>query len=153
MKISDILSEEGIEVNLISTTKEDALNELVDLLNKGNKLDNIENIRKAIFERERLSSTGISNGLAIPHAKVNEIDKIIAGIGLSKDGIDFEAIDHVKSHIFFILISPKEDHGTHVKTLAKITKILKDETSRTQLLVCKNASEVIQFIKAKEEKI
>ncbi len=151
MKISDILFEEGIEVNLSSTTKEEVLNELVDLLNQIKPLPNIEDIRKGIFDREKLSSTGIGNGLAIPHAKVSGIKNIIAGIGLSKQGIDFQSTDSSLSNIFFILISPKEDQGAHVKTLAKIAKILKDEAWRRQLLECNKAKEVIEFIIEKEK--
>ncbi len=154
MIISDILSIKGIEVHLKSQNKEDVLVELVDLLERGNMLDeNKEIIRKAIFEREKLSSTGICDGLAIPHAKVSGIKKIFGGIGLSKEGIDFQALDHKLSNIFFILISPKEDHGNHVKALAKITKILKEESWRKELMECSGPQEVIDFIKDKEKNI
>ncbi len=154
MIISDILRSEGIEVNLKSQTKEDVLIELVDLLEKANMLDdNKEIIRNAIFEREKLSSTGICDGLAIPHAKVSGIKNILGGIGISKEGIDFQALDKKLSKIFFILISPKEDHGNHVKALAKITKILKEESWREELMKCPGPQEVLDFIKDKEKNI
>lgn len=150
MIISDILSEKGIEVDLKSKNKDEVLGELVDLLDEAYQLENIEEIRKSIIERESLSSTGICNGLAIPHAKVQGITKILGGIGLSKNGIDFNSMDHQLSKIFFILISPKDDHGNHVKSLARITKILKDEDSRLELLNCNNTNEVMAFLKRKE---
>lgn len=153
MIISDILNIEGIEVDLKSNNKDDVLNELVDLLEKSYKLENIDEIRRSIIERESLSSTGICNGLAIPHAKVQGISKILGGIGLSKAGLDFNSMDHQLSKIFFILISPKDDHGNHVKSLARITKILKDEESRLELLNCNSSSEVLDFLKAKEGQI
>lgn len=153
MIISDILNEKGIEVDLKSTNKEDVLNELVDLLKESYELDNIEEIRRSIIERESLSSTGICNGLAIPHAKVQGISKILGGIGLSKAGIDFNSMDHQASKIFFILISPKDDHGNHVKSLARITKILKDEDSRNELLASSSPEDVLDFLKRKESQV
>ncbi|MDH4129535.1 MAG: PTS sugar transporter subunit IIA [Spirochaetota bacterium] len=155
MKISDILcGEEGIEVNLVSTSKNEVLTELIDLLCRSHKIKDFDHIKLAIFEREKLSSTGICNGLAIPHAKVEGINSVIAALGISKKGVDFQAMDHLLSHIFFVLVSPKDDHGSnHVKTLAKITKILKDEAGRKELMECNNSLSVLNFIKNKEEKV
>ena len=153
MSITDILNETGIAINLKSKNKHDVLNELVDMLHQTYDLGNIEDIRKAIFEREKLSSTGICNGLAIPHAKVSGIKKMVGGIGLSKEGIDFQSMDGVLSSIFFILISPKEDHGSHVKALARITKILKDEEVRVSILSFQNNKEVLEYMKDIDEKL
>ncbi len=151
MKVSDILEEGGIEVELKSNTKNEVLDELIGLINTSFNFENIDEIRKAIYDREKLSSTGIGNGLAIPHAKVVGVDRIVAGIGLSKKGIDFSSLDKMPAHIFFILISPKEDQGSHVKTLAKIAKIFKNKEWRDKLIECESSKGVIQFIKEKED--
>jgi len=152
MKISDILNEENIEINLKSTTKKDVLIELCELLNKGNYFNKIEDIQNAIFEREKLSTTGIGHKIAIPHARVSHINKVFLALGISKKGIDFESLDHTMTHIFFIMVSPKNDTKTHVKILAEIAKSLKDEAYRNRLLECQGTKEIVQLIKEKEEK-
>lgn len=153
MIISDILSDEDIEINLKSRNKEDVIVELVQLINKTRQLDNYSDILSAVIEREKISSTGINNGIAIPHAKVNGISKIITGLGISSEGIDFKAMDHKPSHIFFLIISPKNDYGLHVKTLARITKILRDGEWKNELINCKSRNHIINFIKKKEQEI
>lgn len=150
MKISEILSDEGIEVDLKASSKEEIIQELIAILARGWSLDNIEEIKSAIFEREKLSSTGLSNGIAIPHAKVTGMPKIIGALGLSKKGIDFHSLDKKPSHIFFILVSPRDDHGDHVKTLSNLTKLVKEEKDRQMFLSCQNAAELLNFIKQKE---
>ncbi len=152
MKIVDFLKPELIIDNIKAQDKEGMLKEFALRLEKliGVKADKVFNI---LMEREKLGSTGIGEGVAIPHGKLHDIQQFICSFGRSKKGIDFDAIDGKPVHLVFLLLAPENSAGTHLKALAKISKILKDPTFREQLLEQQGAEEIYRIIKEEDEKI
>ena len=124
MKIQDVLLREAIVDDLKSQTKNGVLAELVAPVAQVAGVDPDELVR-VLVERERLGSTGIGGGIGIPHGKLKDLESLVLGFGLSRNGVDFESIDGLPTHIFFILITPENSTGLHLKLLARISRILK----------------------------
>lgn len=151
MKIMDFLCREAITTDLVSRTKEEAVTELVKLLAKAKKIKNVEEVVKIIMEREQLGSTGIGQGVAIPHGKTDLVDEIIAAFGISKKGIEFDALDGEPVYLIFLLLAKTEAAGTHLKALAKISRLLKDKFFRQNLRNTANLEEVIKIISEEDK--
>ena len=154
MNIFEILDKGAVITDLKAQDKEGAISELVDLLvSSGSvKKDDRAEIIKKLKERESLGSTGIGKGVAIPHAKVPRVKKMIAAFGVSRKGLDFKSLDGDNTHIFFLLIAPGETPGPHLKALAKISRMLDDKFVRDRLRSAKNSQEVLKTIKEEEQK-
>lgn len=151
MKIVDFLSHEAVTVDLAAQTKEDTIKELVQLLYKAKKIKDVAHIVKILMEREELGSTGIGQGIAIPHGKSDTIKNIVASFGISKKGVGFEALDGEPVHLIFLLVAPIDSAGAHLKALAKISRLLKDKFFRQALRESKDAKEVMKIIKEEDE--
>lgn len=152
MKIVDLLHPETIISNLQSRTKDDVLAELAEALFKFDEsLDRTEVI-KVLHERERLGSTGIGDGVAIPHGKLKSLDKLLIAFARSVDGVEFDAMDGKPAHLFFLLVAPEESVGVHLKMLARISKILKNKATREQLVQATDAQELYKIIADEEER-
>lgn len=151
MKIVDFLSHEAVTVDLAAQTKEDIIKELVQLLYKTKKIKDVAHIVKILMEREELGSTGIGQGIAIPHGKSDTIKNIVAAFGISKKGINFEALDGEPVNLIFLLVAPIDSAGAHLKALAKISRLLKDKFFRQALRESKDAKEVMKIIKEEDE--
>src|SRR4030042_2665943 len=134
MKITDILHADSIVGELPSRDKKGVLEELVAVLVEHGRLTNKENPVQVLLERERLGSTGIGDGIAIPHGKLKNIKSIICSFGRTKEGIDFQSIDEKPSHLFFLLFAPEESAGEHSTALARLSRILKDGQLSKQLM-------------------
>ncbi|MGE5844763.1 MAG: PTS sugar transporter subunit IIA, partial [Syntrophaceae bacterium] len=106
---------------------------------------------EVLLEREKLGSTGIGDGIAIPHGKLKGLDSLVISFGRSREGIDFDSIDGRPAHIFFLLMAPESSTGQHLKALAKISRMLKDPEFRNDLLSAKNAEELYRKIADKDE--
>ena len=153
MKIVDLLHPSAIVADLRAIGKNDVLAELTDAMMKAaDGLDRDEVIR-VLQERERLGSTGIGEGVAIPHGKLKDIDNLLISFGRSKKGIDFDSMDGKPAHLFFLLIAPEESVGVHLKTLARISKLLKNPSVRRRLLEAPDAEEVFKIISDEEVNI
>lgn len=152
MKISEVLDKRAIKIGLASTSKEEALKELVDLLAKVEDIGDPKSILKALLERENLGSTGIGQGIAIPHGKTDKVSRLVAVLGISKSGVDFDALDGEPVYIFFLLVAPKETAGPHLKALAQISRLLRDSYFCQLLRKCDTAEQVFNLIKNEEEK-
>jgi len=152
MKISDRIKKTAIKLELSSGEKNEALKELVDLLCDAHRLKNREEILKAILKRESRQSTGIGMGLAVPHAKSAEVDQLYLCAALSPKGINFDSIDGEASRIFFLLVSPIDVSGPHIKALAGISRLIKQEEFRSALLGCGSIREFIKTIREGEKK-
>lgn len=153
MKIVDLLNPGAIAADLEATGKNEALAELADVMMKvENGLDRAEVIR-VLQERERLGSTGIGEGVAIPHGKLKDLDKLLISFGRSRRGIDFDSMDGKPAHLFFLLIAPEESVGVHLKTLARISKLLKNPAVRRRLLEADGSEELYRIISEEEEKL
>ena len=145
MKILDNLKKEAILDDLKSQDKKGIIEELVTPIASISSI-NHEDIVRVLLERERLGSTGIGNGIGIPHGKFKGIDSLILGFGLSRKGVDFESMDGQPTHIFFLLISPENSAGLHLKLLAQISKILKVDSFREKLIQASNVDEIYDII-------
>ncbi len=111
----------------------------------------VDQITHVLMERERLGSTGIGHGIAVPHAKLRNIENLILGFGRTVKGIDFDAIDGKPVFIFFMLLSPDNSTGLHLRVLARISRLLKEEGFRTALMEAKDAKEIMRIIKETDE--
>jgi len=126
IKLSSLLKENLIELELEGEDKSEIIGELVDIIINSGKGKNKKSLVSAILARENLGSTAIGNGVAVPHAKIDSIKHTVLAFGRSAAGVDFNSLDGEKTHLFFMLISPKEDIGAHLKILAKISHLIKD---------------------------
>jgi PTS system fructose-specific IIC component len=150
MRLSKKIHKKALKLVLEASSKEDALEELVGLLCDAYKLKDRDTILEAIRTREEKQSTGIGMGLAVPHAKTTVVDQLYVAFGRSVGGIDFDAIDGEKAHLFFILVSPRDVSGPHIKALAGISRLVKHEEFRKELLECSNAKHWIDLVKKAE---
>jgi PTS system nitrogen regulatory IIA component len=153
MKIVDYLKEDCIITNLKSRDKEGVLRELIKLLEKNGYVKDGDKILETVLEREKLGSTGIGQGIAIPHAKTEQINDIVCALGISQNGIDFDSLDGEPVYIVFLVLAPTKSIGQHLKTLAKIARLLKDKVFRNALRNAKSPSEALKIIKEDEEKL
>ncbi|MBN1382895.1 MAG: PTS sugar transporter subunit IIA [Deltaproteobacteria bacterium] len=151
MNIVSMLQKEFVIENLKAKNKRDVLAELSGIFLKAYKnLDN-EAVLDALLEREKLGSTCIGEGIAIPHGKLGSLDNLIAAFGRSEEGIEFNALDGKPVHIFFLLMAPENSTGQHLKALAKISRMLRDSEFRNQLMEAKSQDELYKIIKQKDE--
>jgi PTS system nitrogen regulatory IIA component len=150
MKILDVLPKEAILADLKAVDKKGVLEELVVPVANISGI-NPEDLVKVLMERERLGSTGIGDGIGIPHGKVKDLDSLILGFGLSRKGVDFDSMDGLPAHIFFLLITPENSTGLHLKLLARISRILKNDPFKEKLRRATSPDEIYSIIKEEEE--
>jgi PTS system nitrogen regulatory IIA component len=151
MKITDILHEDSIIGELTSRDKKGVLEELVSVLVEHGRLRDKGKPVQVLLERERLGSTGIGDGIAIPHGKLKDIKRIICSFGRSREGIDFQSIDEKPSHLFFLLFAPEESAGQHLQALARLSRILKDGQLRKRLREAASEKEIYRLISEEDE--
>lgn len=151
MTLLDILSAESTIVGLKSETKDGIIEELVDSLEVGDVITDRDKVLQAVLEREKIMSTGIGDGIAIPHGKSDAVVKLAAVLGTHKRGVTFEALDGEPAYVFFLLVSPANVSGPHIKALARISRLLKNEAFKRKLIEAASAEEVIQAIEAEEK--
>lgn len=152
MKIMEFLSKKAITVNLKAADKEGVIRELVDLLAKTGEVKNKEELVKALLARESLGSTGIGQGIGIPHAKSQNVKELVAAFGLSQKGVNFDSLDGEPVYIFFLLLAPEESAGPHLKALARISRMLKDKYFREFLKKAKDEKDVLRIIQEEDSK-
>lgn len=150
MKILDVLPKEAIIVDLKSRTKPEVLAELVAPLASLAGVSP-EELEEVLHERERLGSTGIGGGIGIPHGKLKNLDNLLIGFGLSRRGVDFESLDGEPTRIFFLLMTPENSTGLHLKMLARISRILKNEPFKERLLRAESPDHIYEIIKEEDE--
>ena len=151
MRIVDLIDKNSIKLNLVSTNKLDVVDELVDLVYKSGNLNNKDEYKKAILAREELSTTAIGEGVAIPHAKNKSVNKASLALGISKEGIDYEAFDDSLSHLFFMIAAPDGANNTHLEVLSRLSTILMDEDFRNELINASSVDELLNLINKKEK--
>lgn len=151
VKITDYMSEDLISLDLKSKTKMEVLEELSQLIEKSPNIEKGDNIvYKALVEREKIGSTGIGKGVAIPHAKTEGAKGLTIAFGLSKEKIDFKSMDNEDVNIFFVFASPNKDSQVYLKVLARISRLIREQEFREGLLNCKTPKEVLEYINRKE---
>lgn len=152
MRLSKKIDKKALKLELEASSKEEALDELVGLLCDAYRLKERDTILEAIRAREEKQSTGIGMGLAVPHAKTPAVDRLYVAFGRSTRGIDFDSIDGEKARLFFILVSPRDVSGPHIKALAGISRLVKHEEFREELFGCSDAKRWIDLVKKAEAK-
>ena len=150
MRIIDLLNKKSINLNLKSSDKTSVINELVDLVDASGNLNNKNEYKQEILAREAKSTTGIGEGIAIPHAKTKAVKKACLASGVSKTGIDYDSLDGAPSNLFFMIAAPDGANDTHLEVLSRLSTILMDEEFRNNLINTTSIDEFISLIDKKE---
>lgn len=146
MKVSELIKRELIISHLNSKTKTHVLEEMVSHLSQNLKNIDTNELMDVLIEREKLGSTGIGNGIAIPHGKLGGLDGIVLMFGKSDEGIGFESIDGKPVNLIFLLVAPSDSAGDHLKALARLSRLLKEKTFRQKLMTASDENEVFDCI-------
>jgi len=152
MKILEILKLDKIKVEFTGTTKEDVLNEIIDSFIGDPRVLDIETIRTVVLEREKIMSTGIGNGFAIPHGKTNMVSEMIAASGVLKNPIEFDALDGNKVNLIFLIVGKEDSVAQHIKMLSRISRIMNQEDIRLKLANANSIDEIAQIFESQDNK-
>lgn len=154
MKIMNFVVKGAFTVSLKSKDKEGVLREMVGLLVKSGNLDKRyeDEVVKVLLQREGLGSTGIGNGIAIPHGKSDKVGKVMLAFGRSDKGIPFDALDGKPAHLFFLLVGPTNTASLHLKALARISRLLKNDVFRKRLMEAPSEEEVLKEIEQEDSR-
>jgi PTS system nitrogen regulatory IIA component len=150
MKIMDFLCPNAITIDLKAQDKKAAIAEIVEMLVKAKKIKKPDDIIETVLEREKLGSTGIGQGVAIPHGKTNLLNEQIGALAISQKGVEFNSLDGERVHLIFFLVGPVEVAGKHLKALSRISRLFKDKFFRASLREAKTAEEVIKIIQQED---
>jgi PTS system nitrogen regulatory IIA component len=153
MKLSELLTERLISADLQADGKLAVLDELAQLISRAYEGVNADAVARALLDRERIMSTAVGYGVAIPHAKTPAVDRILVCLGLHRHGIDFDAEDGSKTQIFFTLLAPEQSSGEHLKVLARISRICQDKEFRKRLRAAENSAAIMELIRDTEERM
>lgn len=150
MLLTDLLTPERIRIPLKSRSKEELLRELVEVITQHDGVDDPEAVLKAVLEREAVLSTGIGNGVAIPHGKSSAVPELRMAAGLTRQPVDFDALDGQPVRLFFMLVGPESAAGPHIKALSRISRLVRKESVRARLESARNAEEFYRALKEAE---
>ncbi|HTO95389.1 MAG TPA: PTS sugar transporter subunit IIA [Bacteroidota bacterium] len=150
MKISDILNENLVATGLAGTTKNDIIEAMIDLVASSPKVMDKEKVRKAIFEREEIMSTGVGNGFAIPHGKTEAVADIVAAFAVTAQPIDYQSLDEKPVRLVFLLVGKDNLVGPHIKLLSRISRLMNKEEFRRRLLDLKTPKEILEAFRQEE---
>jgi len=150
MKITDILNEDNVRVNLPGTTKEEILNAMIDLAAQSSHVTDKEKMRTAIFEREKIMSTGVGSGFAIPHGKTDAVSNIVAAFATTENAIDYQSLDEQPVRLIFLLVGRDTMVGPHIKLLSRISRLMNKEDFRKKLLGASDVAGMLQIFKDEE---
>ena len=152
MKIMDILEKDSVVVELVSETKDDVLAEMVAALAKAKSDLDPDTLLGVLKEREALQSTGIGEGVAIPHGKLAGLPGLVASFGRSSKGLDFDSVDGEPTQLFFLLVVPEHSGGEHLKALARISRFFRDASFREKLMRAETSEDVLRAIEEEDGK-
>ncbi|MDZ7724935.1 MAG: PTS sugar transporter subunit IIA [candidate division KSB1 bacterium] len=152
MNLTDILSPDVIKIPLKGAEKNAVLEEMVDILHQAQKTDKRDDVLQAVQQRERIMSTGMGDGVAIPHAKSDGVETLTAALGITKQGVDFQAIDGKPVRIVFLLVGPNDQAGPHLKALSRISRLMHRKEFRQRLAKARNAEQILSAIEKEEQK-
>ena len=151
MKISDILSKDVIEVALDVADKEQAIKKIIEIASRSGKIIDTAKVTQTIFDREKLVSTGVGKGFAIPHGKTDSIQDVVAAFAITKEPIEFDSIDGEPVSFIFLLIGKESLLNTHIKLLSRISRLMNKEEFREKLSEAKSSEEVLDIFKEEEK--
>lgn len=151
MKVSELLKTDFIISELKGKSKEEIINELIDLFKNDPRVEDIEKVRTAVLEREKVMSTGVGKGFAIPHGKTGAVKEIIGAFGRIRDGIDYDALDGNPVYLVFLLVGKDNLISTHIKLLSRISRLMNKDDFRHRLLWAENSEDIINLFTEEEE--
>jgi PTS system nitrogen regulatory IIA component len=146
MRIQGLLEGDLIIEDLLATDKVGVIREFADLLVSRGRVKDADELVRVVLERESQGSTGIGDGIAIPHAKSRAISEAVVVFGRSRQGVDFQTLDGKPAYLFFLLVSPEDHPGEHLKTLARISRIMRNASLRDRLRGCRDRAEIQKLI-------
>lgn len=150
MKICDLLNENLIISEFQGSTKEEVINELIDLFKSDGRIIDLEKVRTAVLDREKIMSTGVGKGFAIPHGKTNAINEIIAAFGKTKIPLDYQALDNQPVNLIFLLVGKDNLISTHIKLLSRISRMMNNDDFRNKLIKANDSTEIMDIFKDEE---
>lgn len=150
MKISDILDESLVKTQLPGNSKDEIISHMIDIVATSKKVLNREKVQDAIFEREKIMSTGVGNGFAIPHGKTDAVSDIVAAFAVTAEPIDYQSLDEQPVRLVFLLVGKDSMVGPHIKLLSRISRLMNKEEFRKKLLAAASPKEVLEIFRAEE---
>jgi len=150
MRISDILTEDLVVNGLKGDSKEDILEAMIGLVAQSPRVLDRSKVQNAIFEREKIMSTGVGNGFAIPHGKTDAVSDIVAAFAVTAKPIDYESLDEKPVRLVFLLVGKDNLVGPHIKLLSRISRLMNKEEFRTRLLATKSSREILDLFRQEE---
>ena len=151
MKITDLLEEKSIKLNAVANSKQEALNQIINLIDKTGNISNKEEYKQVVLKREKQGTTGIGEGIAIPHGKSNAVKKATLAAMVIPNGVDFEALDNKKVDLMFLIAAPETKDNIHLEVLSRLSALLMDEKFREKLRGAKTPEEFINYIDEAEK--
>ena len=154
MNIMGFLDDRAVTTEVKAQQKEDVVRELVELLAKAGSIKerDVSKLVQILMKRESLGSTGIGQGVAIPHGKADCVDRLVAAFGVSRTGVNFDSLDGEPVHLFFLLVAPEDSAGPHLKALARISRLLKDKHFRDSLKAAREEKLLVKIIREEDER-
>jgi PTS system nitrogen regulatory IIA component len=152
MRIDDFLAEDMVVSALEGRKKDDVIEELAEVVSKHHPEIDHWKLVGALQDRERLNSTALGEGVAIPHGRLPGVKRVVAAFGRSPQGVDFNSLDGKPTHLFFLLVAPEDSAGAHLKALARISRLLKDESFRARLMQAEDAASLYGIIREEDAK-
>ena len=152
MKITDVLAEPLVVPVLTGRFKAEVILELAAIVAHHHPEIRLDRLVQALEDRERLNSTALGEGVAIPHGKLAGLKRVIAAFGRSPKGVDFQSLDGKPTHLFFLLVAPEDSAGAHLKALARISRLLKDASFRARLMAAPDATALYATIREEDDK-
>jgi fructose-specific phosphotransferase system IIA component len=150
MKISDILDDSLVKTQLTGNSKDEIISHMIDIVATSKKVLNREKVQEAIFEREKIMSTGVGNGFAIPHGKTDAVSDIVAAFAVTAEPIDYQSLDEQPVRLVFLLVGKDSMVGPHIKLLSRISRLMNKEEFRKKLLAAASPKEVLEIFRAEE---
>ena len=150
MRLTDVLNEDQINISLKSNTRDDCIRELISKLVETKIITNEKSIFNAVLEREKIMTTGVGNGIAIPHCKHEDSPEFAVCLGIQSKGLDFQSVDQKPVKIIFLLVGPVNNPGLHIKLLSRISRLMSNEELRQQLLSCDSDKDAFDLIHEEE---
>jgi fructose-specific phosphotransferase system IIA component len=151
MKVVDLLKKEFVIADLKETKKESVINELLDLFKGDPRILDIEKVREAVLEREKIMSTGVGKGFAIPHGKTNAVTDMLAAFGKTNKAIEYQSLDNKPVNLIFLLVGKDNLVSTHIKLLSRISRMMNKDEFRSKLIEAKSVDEILELFKKEEE--
>jgi len=152
MRIDDFLAEDMVVAALEGRKKDDVIEELAEVVSRHHPEIDHWKLVGALQDRERLNSTALGEGVAIPHGRLPGVKRVVAAFGRSPQGVDFNSLDGKPTHLFFLLVAPEDSAGAHLKALARISRLLKDDSFRTRLMQAEDGPSLYRIIREEDAK-